>query len=133
MFLFWKGYKLMKIKDIENKLLSRTDRSTWDKAVTQYALDILCDLDYLERNPDFDISKLSPKELEAVCLNGATDWRIYSFGGCSLCYNYDIQERLYPRSQWRKYPSGEKLLFEQSRALRSAYRRIKQIVYHDYY
>lgn len=118
----------MKIKDIENKLLSRQDRSTWDKAVTQYALEILCDLDYLERDPDFDIGKLSVKELEAVCLNGANDWRMYSFGGCSLCYNYDIQERLYPKSKWRKYPSGDKLLYDQSRALRSAFTRIKRTI-----
>lgn len=118
----------MKIKDIENKLASRQDRSTWDKAVTQYALDILCDLDYLERDPDFDIGKLSVKELESVCLNGANDWRMYSFGGCALCYNYDIQERLYPKSQWRKYPSGEKLLYAQSRALQSAFTRIKRTI-----
>lgn len=115
----------MKIKEVENKLMERKDRSTWDKAITQYALEMLLDLDWYECNEnDFDIGSLYRNELEAYCLNGAMNWREYSFGGCALCYNYDIKERLYPPSLRDKYVSGEKLLFEQSRACRSAYLRI---------
>jgi len=102
------------IQSIQNK----KTRGAWDKAVSQYALDLLESLDG-----------------EEICksnlLNGAQDWKQYSEGGCSLIYDSDIAERVCNPSELTRTRGGElqpnsreTWLDVQSRALHQAYKRI---------
>lgn len=107
-------------------------RSAWDTGVSQYALDLLENLremiQYNERNPR-DVG-----ELESWLLNGAADWKEYSWGGCALCYNGQIAKRLCTASELKKTQNGakkpnksEEWLDTQARALFQAAQRIKYI------
>ena len=114
------------INAVRNKLNERKDRSTWDKAVTLYAHELLDTVeDYYNWNKDE--FEFPPKDLLKVCLNGADNWNHYSWSGCSLCYNYDIDERINVPSK-RGIMSGARLLNEQARALRSAFWRLNQTI-----
>lgn len=57
-------------------------RSTWQRGVRQYALDMLT---YHEDGRDITIDTL---------LNGASDWLHYSEQGCALIYDSNILNRL---------------------------------------
>ena len=117
---------------IRAELNARHDRSTWDKAVTLYALDLLEDVqagaDNMERLP------LDGTELEQWALNGASCWEQYSNGGCSLCYNADIAARVCTPSELKRTDGGmnnpnsrETWLDVQARALYQACNRIRTI------
>lgn len=117
---------------IRAELNARHDRSAWDKAVTQYALDLLDDVqegaDNMERLP------LDGAELERWALNGANNWHQYSWGGCSLCYDKQIAERVCTPSELKRKHGGayepnsrETWLDEQARALYQANERIRII------
>lgn len=66
----------------------------------------------------------------ALLLNGADNWREYSYGGCALVYNVDIAARFFTPSEMRRYMAdghdvsmafrGEPLLDLQARALSQA-------------
>lgn len=66
----------------------------------------------------------------ALLLNGADNWREYSYGGCALVYNVDIAARFFTPSELRRYMAdghdasmafrGESMLDLQARALRQA-------------
>jgi hypothetical protein len=45
---------------------------------------------------------------QASLLNGAENWRAYSYGGCALIYDGDIAERLCAPSEYRKTREGER-------------------------
>ena len=105
-------------------------RSAWGRGVARYALDLL---DELEGRGITDIRDTA--ELERECLNGAADWRQYSEGGCSLCYDNDIAARLCTPAEIVKYyrgnPCGKRpnksessWLETQARALFQAFRLI---------
>lgn len=117
---------------IRAELNARHDRSAWDKAVTLYALDLLDDVqegaDNMERLP------LDGAELEQWALNGAANWHQYSWGGCSLCYNSQIAERVCTPSELKRKHGGEyepnsheTWLDVQARALYQANERIRII------
>lgn len=61
----------------------RKARSSWQRGVIAYAIDLVNDLD--------DSSKKITKK---ALLNGARNWREYSEGGCALIYDADICLRL---------------------------------------
>lgn len=72
-------------------------RSAWTKGVELYADEFR---EFLEEN-----------NLEATTenlLNGARDWKEYSYGGCSLIYDYEIAERLCSPSELKKCRDGER-------------------------
>lgn len=109
-----------------------TGRSAWSKGVAQYACDLL---DLLET--DMRYGYISPAvlgnvaELEKVMLNGANDWKQYSEGGCALCYDHNIAERLCAPWELRKTDYGRKApnprenwIDVQSRALHQAFRMV---------
>lgn len=117
---------------ISAELNARHDRSAWDKAVTLYALDLLDDVqegaDNMERLP------LDGAELEQWALNGASCWEQYSNGGCSLCYDGQIAERVCTPSELKRKHGGmyepnsrETWLDVQARALYQACNRIRTI------
>lgn len=112
------------VEAIKNAIEARKTRSAWDKGVTLYALELL---DNIRDLPAAD----SRQEIKTALLNGASDWREYSWGGCSLIYNGDIAERLCSPSELKRCRGGdwrpnsrEEWLDVQARALYQAFRLI---------
>lgn len=72
--------------------------SAWNEGVKEYARELLGRVreNGIEGRP-------TVKQL----LNGAANWREYSFGGCSLIYNRDICDRLATPSEQRAKKHGE--------------------------
>ena len=103
---------------------TRKTRSAWDKGVTLYALELLDNVR--------DLTAVdSMRDLQTALLNGARDWKEYSWGGCSLCYNSNIAERLCTPSELQRRKGGEwrpsryeEWLDVQTRALYQAFRLI---------
>lgn len=72
----------------------------------------------------------------ALLLNGADNWREYSYGGCGLVYNGDIAVRFFTPSEMRRYMAdghdasmafrGGSMLDLQARAPRQAERVISR-------
>lgn len=117
---------------IRAELNARHDRSAWNKAVTLYALDLLEDIQWSAN--DVERLPLDGAELEQWALNGANNWHQYSWGGCSLCYDKQIAERVCTPSELKRKHGGaykpnsrETWLDVQARALYQAIERIRII------
>ena len=102
----------------------KAGRSAWSRGVKAYAVELV---EGLNDNADLANDEMLWKEL----LNGASNWRQYSEGGCALCYDVDIAERLcspseLKRNKWgMRAPNGrENWLDVQARALWQAHRLI---------
>lgn len=80
---------------------NRKNRSAWSKAVTLYAYELIEQVEEEVLPDDFD-------ELEEILLNGARNWLQYSEGGCSLCYDYQIAERLCTKKEFERYIKTQK-------------------------
>jgi hypothetical protein len=78
----------------------KAGRSAWSRGVKAYAFELV---ESLEDGADLSNERLLRKAL----LNGAGDWRQYSEGGCALCYNADIAERLCSPSELKRVRGGE--------------------------
>lgn len=78
-------------------------RSAWANGVKCYAFDLLKQYEefcsYDENAPEF---------CEATLLNGAANWLQYAEGGCGLCYNSAIAERLCNPSELKRVDGGAK-------------------------
>ena len=101
----------MTINDIREHIENdkTRNRSAWDRGVTAYAMDLLDQLQESVDYGDADLSRiLEPRYLRTAILNGATDWKEYSWGGCSLCYDGDIAARLCTPSELKKTRNGER-------------------------
>ena len=68
--------------------------SAWRRGVKAYALEMIDGLD--------------DGFTQASLLNGAENWREYSYGGCALIYDGDIAERLCAPSEYRKTREGQR-------------------------
>ena len=68
--------------------------SAWRRGVKTYALEML--------------DGIEDGFTQAGLLNGAENWRAFSYGGCSLIYDADIAERLCSPSEFRKTREGER-------------------------
>ena len=86
----------MKKEDIKKALEKEKSRSAWKAGVIQYAIEILDNIE--------DKKEITEKNL----LNGAKDWREYSYGGCALIYDIDICHRLCTPSAIKKAKDGER-------------------------
>lgn len=87
----------MKTKQIRADIQSLTPRSAWGRGVQAYALELL--------------ENLAEDNLEPVrenLLNGARDWRDFSYGGCALIYDAEIAERLCSPSELKRTRGGER-------------------------
>ena len=123
------------MKDIElvrKELYKRIDRSAWNKGVTKYALDLLYNVELSVRDGK---SLKTISDWKAAMLNGATDWKEYSYAGCALIYDRDIAKRLCTPSEFKRKRGGElnpnsceTWLHVQARALYQAYIRITHIL-----
>lgn len=107
----------MLIKEVVANIAAQKKRSTWDKGVQKYAVEIL--EDYADLNRVETMPKLG--NLEPALLNGAKDREQYSQGGCALGYDDNILNRLFPPSQRRRISPSADLLAIQARALYQAY------------
>ena len=97
-------------------------RSAWNRGVMRYALELVNSVEIGE--------EITEKRL----LNGAKDWKEYSYGGCSLIYDELICRRLCTPSEIKKTHNGERRpnkqetwLDTQARALYQAARMIMRI------
>ena len=99
-------------------------RSAWEQGVTKYALEILKDL------KDRGYKEVTS---EKTALNGASNWKEYSYGGLSLIWTGDIAKRLCTKSELAKVKMKdgyknpnprEQWLDTQGRALFQAWRKI---------
>jgi hypothetical protein len=121
---------------IREEVEARTERSAWSRGVTAYALDLVDELEEATEGGYFDLSDLeAPKMVDRALLNGADDWNQYSWGGCSLCYDGQIAERLCTPSELKKTRHGERRpnsreewLDVQARALAQAARRAQAAI-----
>lgn len=84
---------------IENK----PARSAWARGVKAYAFELLENL--AELNAD---QLADPAAVRAALLNGAQDWKQYSWGGCSLIYNGDIAAQLCTPAEYKRSHGGER-------------------------
>ena len=127
------------IEDIRTQINAlHNSRSAWGRGVYAYACELIDDLaETLRYAPEsLDNENLLFKAL----LNGADNWSHYSWGGCSLCYDQDIAERLCTPSELKRCHGGnrkpncrEEWLDTQARALnqagsliRRAYRKVAE-------
>lgn len=101
--------------------------SAWQKGVNDYAADLK--EQFKENYPR------GTKMTEEKLLNGAKDWKEYSWGGGSLIFNNDISERLSSPSMHKKHlgkigqagswaNKDEQWLDVQARALSQAARKL---------
>lgn len=105
------------------KLAEMKPRSAWSRGVRDYAMDILA-----------DACEQACRYTEKDLLNGASDWKEYSYGGCAFCYNRIIASRLCTPSELRKTNGGmkwpnkrESWLGVQARALVQAWMLIDRL------
>jgi len=121
---------------IRQEVEARTERSAWGRGVTDYALELVDELEEATKGGYFDLSDLeAPKLIDRQLLNGAADWNQYSWGGCSLCYDCQIAERLCTPSELKRTRGGERRpnsreewLDTQARALFQASNRVKRSI-----
>lgn len=116
----------MRLDAIRKSIDARKCRSAWDRGVNLYASELLDkiteEVDLYEED-DGEMPEISQEWM----MNGAADWRQYSYGGLSLCYNQDIAERLCTPSELKRTRGGlrqpnsrENWLDVQARALHQA-------------
>lgn len=116
---------------MRNQINAKRCRSAWDKGVRLYALELI---DSIEENAQYaGKNPINALELRYLALNGASSWRQYSEGGCSLIYDRQIAERLCTASELKKTSNGckapnkrETWLEVQARALLQAWLRVEK-------
>ena len=89
------------VNEIITAIEALNPRSAWNRGVKAYALELLEDL-------PANVNYGSVESLKSDLLNGASNWDQYSWGGCSLVYNYDIAQRLCTPSELKKTRDGER-------------------------
>lgn len=109
---------------IIHELKTRKDRSAWDVAVTQDAIELIDELSGLYVDAD------SLRDFEHTLLNGADNWSHYSWSGCALVYDGDIAAHYCTPSELERTRHGERRpnrheewLDVQARALSQAAKR----------
>lgn len=123
---------MTKIGQIRTELDKRSDRSAWGRGVTAYAYDLL---DNVEEAAKEGRQLTTRREWKEAMLNGAENWKEYSYGGSPLCYDGDIAARLCTPSELKRKRNGElnpnsreSWLDAQARALFQAQARICEIL-----
>jgi hypothetical protein len=74
-------------------------RSAWRQGIRSYALAMIY-------SAEGELSTVA--DLKKEILNGAANWREYSYGGCALIYDADIAKRLCSPSEYRKTREGKR-------------------------
>lgn len=89
--------------EIMEKLESMKMRSAWLHGVNTYAIELIDSV-----NPEELENVTNFESLEKLLLNGAKNWKEYSYGGCSLIYDTDIAKRLCNSSELKRTDNGQK-------------------------
>lgn len=133
-------FKHIYVEEARRILEARVDRSKWDKAVTEDAIDLLDTVNNTCEQVSHKFSEteeggaahvnnlfISRMSLMNIMKNGAENWSAYSWGGCGLVYDADIAEHYCTPSELKKVRGGdrrpnsrEEWLDVQARALRQA-------------
>lgn len=95
------------LQHLREAVVNEPARSAWSKGVKVYALELIDSLlDGYEYPGDHEFygSPADEKEL----LNGADDWKEFSYGGCALIYDQDIAERLCSPSEYKRTSEGRR-------------------------
>lgn len=129
------------MKELERKINESIEehkqraRSAWERGVMDYVKDLFNDLlESLEFN-EIDLKeyaeKVQSKSFDARLRDGASNWNVFSWGGCSLVYDEDIAKRLCTPKELRRTKNGmnrpnsrEDWLDVQGRALAQAAPRL---------
>lgn len=94
---------------VTEKVEQTKPRSAWDRGVKAYAEDLLEELAEAVAGGWIDAGDLCNRHLfERAMLNGASDWKQYSEGGCAFCYDGQIAKRLCAPWELRKTDNGRK-------------------------
>lgn len=125
------------VEAVEQKVSETKTYSAWDRGVKAYAEELVEELREAVEGGYVNADELSNRRLfERAMLNGAADWKQYSEGGCSLCYDGQIAERLCAPWELRKTDNGrrdpnprESWIDVQSRALFQAAQMILQVAF----
>lgn len=128
---------MAKLAEIKAALEQEKGRSAWRKGVINYAWELFDNIEqhenWLGLNTDIEYKAAA---LDGIMLNGAQDWKQYSWGGCSLIYDADIAQELCTPSELKKTDNGrrrpnsrEEWLDVQARALFQAAHLIKSIAW----
>lgn len=97
------------IANVSAKVEETKTRSAWDRGVKAYAEELVEELREAVEGGYIDVNDISNRRLlEKALLNGASDWRQYSEGGCALCYDGQIARRLCAPWELRKTDNGRK-------------------------
>lgn len=97
--------------DALDRIINRpyANRSAWSRGVTIYAAELLDGLKEAVDGGWFDADDLrAPRLVARELLNGADDWKQYSWGGSSLIYDGQIAERLCNKSELKQTRNGER-------------------------
>jgi hypothetical protein len=81
-------------------------KSAWARGVKDYAQGMLDDLTEWRGLKDLndEVEPITEREL----LNGAENWKGFSWGGCSFIYDADIARKLCSPSELKKTNDGER-------------------------
>lgn len=106
-------------------------KSAWNNGLKQYMHDFI---DYDDILFEKLVKSKSFYNFKQILLNGANNWTHHSWSGCSLCYNYDILERLFPANIIKRYQNcsmvnGMELLDIQAKALNQACKKLYNIMF----
>lgn len=94
---------------IYKRIEEKKYRSVWDRGVKEYALELVEELgEAIDCGYEYEEDLASPKLVEKMLLNGAQDWKQYSWGGCSLIYDGDICERVCTKKEFERYKGGNR-------------------------
>ena len=96
------------ISEIRQEIENKKTRSAWDKGVKEYALELLEDMENERKLAKETDMAVYPATLKAELLNGAMNWKQFSWGGCSLVYDAQIAKRLCNASELKKTRNGER-------------------------
>jgi hypothetical protein len=122
------------IQAVANEVNNTKTRSAWSKGVKAYAFHILANFEEWQRFNESE-SLECPELDEVTALNGAQDWNAWAYGGCGLCYDAYIAERLCTPSELKKLRGGARVPAGaatwcdiEARAVRQAWRMIAEAV-----
>ncbi|MCQ2113311.1 MAG: hypothetical protein MJY95_08240 [Bacteroidaceae bacterium] len=96
----------MNLADLRERVNEKKCISAWERGVKQYALDLIDDLLIYDQYSEYDYT--GSKQDHDLMLNGARNWKEYSYGGSSLIYDADIAERLCNPTELKRTNGGER-------------------------
>lgn len=97
---------MKQIEKARNLIENMKTRSAWERGVKEYALELLESME--ERATWDDLYPVTFTQRKQWMLDGAADWSMYSWGGCSLIYDRQIAERLCNNTELKRTDYGRK-------------------------